>query len=401
MAGKRRRPVQLGRVKKSRMVDATGLDREFVREVLKNPRTRLGSDMIDETTRVVPVFFPGFNRAITCGADSQPGGYPLGTTGIVHGPASGGKTTFLLGLALSFQRAGGSVGFVDAERVLHWPWVWRLGLDPKRFFYLGKYHWAERTQSDKTKTIPPLHYEDAIMEVDGWISAHVTAAKMGRKIGPFLIIVDSLKKLTPKGFATAMMKKGGNVRGTALGREQAAYNTGWVADLGPKICDHDISVVFVQHEGEGPVDHTGHMQMKLRGGQGIQFDASVILRLGFGAPVYDTARDADAKTPNVSVGKKHRGWIEKNKIGPHRFGSASSFEFFVATSDGICPIGWDRPRELLCEALRRGVADGVKWDMKFNPTLGAKFVLGNRKLTLKSLYQHPEIVDELEEVLRV
>ena len=355
--------------------------------------------MISEITRVVPTIFPGFNRAITCGADDrQLGGYPLGTTGVVHGPAASGKTAFLLGLGMAFQRAGGMMAFVDAERVLHIPWVWRLGIDPERMLYFGRYHWADRTAKKKLEDMPPLYYEDVIVEVGGWIEQHIKAVQAGQHVGPLLIVVDSLKKLTPRGFTKSLDKKKGDVRGTALGREQAAFNTGWCAELGPKICDHDIAVVFVQHEGEGEVDNRGKVQMKLKGGQGIQYDASVILRMSFGSATYDL-KAQDGQT-NTSVGKKHRVTVEKNKIGPHRRGAASTFEYFISSGDGICPIGWDRPRELMNEGIRRGIlGKAAKWDWSYSPTLGAPFMLGGRRHTLKQLYQDPELVDQLEGLL--
>jgi RecA/RadA recombinase len=353
-------------------------------------------------TRVVPTILPGLNRAIVCGGEGQPPGYPLGTTGIIHGPAAGGKTALVLALAISFQRAGGYAGFVDAENTLHVPWAYNEpGGDPHRFLYLGRYPWEERDKEARKKEILPLYFEDAILEVDRWISGHVAGVKAGKKPGPFLIAVDSLRKLTPKAFTKKLMKAKGDVRSTALGREQAAFNTGWCAELGPKICDHDIAVIFIQHEGEGEIDKWGRATVKLRGGAGITYDASMRFRMEFATATYDKAKDKDAQTPNVSVGKKHRGVVEKNKIGPQHFGIASTFEYFVSSGDGRCPVGWDRPRELLNEALRRGVVKGAeKWGYKTALTLGSRFGLGNKRYTLKQLYERPELLAKLEEVLR-
>jgi len=360
----------------------------------RNPRAQAGISLGDETTSIVPTILPGLNRAIVCGMPGQPGGWPLGTTSILTGPEGGGKTALAVALAISFQRAGGVCCYLDAEGTLHHPFTRSLGLSPEGWVYFGKRRKVEA---------PPLYYEDAILEVDSWISRYVTSARAGEKMGPLVIVVDSLAKLVPRGFAKKLASGGGDVRKGTLGMVQAGYNAGWCADLGPKIADHDIAVVFIQHEAEGEKDAFGRATSRLKGGRGIRYDASAIVEVSFAGRIFDESKAGDGEgfDSRTVVGKKHRMRFRKTKIGPLAFGNDSSAEFFISTGKGLAPIGWDRPREILNEALRRGLVEvrgGWKWG--FSPTLGTSIKLGKRKpFKLKALYEKAELLAELEGML--
>jgi recombination protein RecA len=61
------------------------------------------------------------------------GGLPKGRIVELYGPTGGGKTTLALEVAANCQRAGGVVGFIDAEHALSRELALNIGIDPTRF----------------------------------------------------------------------------------------------------------------------------------------------------------------------------------------------------------------------------------------------------------------------------
>jgi recombination protein RecA len=61
------------------------------------------------------------------------GGFPRGKIIELYGGEGGGKTTVALTVAANAQRAGGNVGFVDAEHGLNRQLCSNIGIDPERF----------------------------------------------------------------------------------------------------------------------------------------------------------------------------------------------------------------------------------------------------------------------------
>lgn len=368
-------------------------------------RARAGVDLAGEHIRMVPHRMPGLNRVVSTGTGSPVGGWPLGTTSVIHGPQSGGKTSFLAATAASFQHARGVVLYVDAEFVLDLPWLWTLGVDPKRFALMGRHHEEIRSKADAK--MPDMYFEDVIREVDRTIDSYRNARLAGEDIGPLLVVVDSLAKLIPRSISKKIDSSKGDLKKATLGMVQAGYNTTWCADLGPKIADHNIAVVFVQHEAEGETEKwSGKQATRIKGGRGILFDASIIAEIRFSGRMYDAA-DSRAKGEEVPrsepvTSKRHRVSIEKTKVGAQAYGPASSCDFFVSTGMGVAPLGFDRPRELVNEAARRGLL-GLEWSAKQQPalTLGTRVhgLGGGKSCTLGQMYERPELVAALEEVL--
>ena len=349
----------------------------------------LGGDQITDQVRLVRTVFPGFNRAIVGGSTTRPGGFPLGATAIVSGPTTGGKSTLIAGLARSFQMANGIAHYIDAEFALDLAWFHQLGtpLD----MYVGK-------RQDLVKKPPPMYYEDVVREVDRAIETYAEQKTNHPDFGPMLIVVDSLKKLIPKRVARKINREK-DIRGAALGREQAGMNTEWVVSLGPKIADHEIAVIFIQHERDG--ERGGH---EIKGGHGIQLDATAILRCEFASRAYDLAKAKSDDGERVvdtrpATSKRHRVTVLKTKVGAQTFGDDSKFCFYVGTGKGLCPVGWDRPRELLEEAAFRGLV-GLEWKWGMPLTSGTRFKMGRQSRTLKQLYTQPGLVDELALMLR-
>src|SRR5699024_9932003 len=61
------------------------------------------------------------------------GGIPRGRITEIYGPSGGGKTTLALTAAVECQKAGGIVGFIDAEHALNRQLTEAIGVDPDRF----------------------------------------------------------------------------------------------------------------------------------------------------------------------------------------------------------------------------------------------------------------------------
>ena len=57
------------------------------------------------------------------------GGYPKGRIIEIYGPESSGKTTLCLHAVAEFQKAGGTVAFIDAEHALDPSYAKKIGVD--------------------------------------------------------------------------------------------------------------------------------------------------------------------------------------------------------------------------------------------------------------------------------
>jgi len=81
----------------------------------------------DETARVdIPVIPTG---ALSLDLALGVGGIPRGRITEVFGPESSGKTTLMLSVIASAQRAGGLAAFVDAEHAVDPSYAKRIGVN--------------------------------------------------------------------------------------------------------------------------------------------------------------------------------------------------------------------------------------------------------------------------------
>ncbi len=99
------------------------------------------------------------------------GGYPKGRIIEVYGPESSGKTTICLHAAAEFQKAGGTVAFIDAEHALDPVYAGNLGVDMEELLL---------SQPDS-----------------GEQALEITEALV-RSGGVDLIVIDSVAALTPR-----------------------------------------------------------------------------------------------------------------------------------------------------------------------------------------------------------
>ena len=344
-------------------------------------RTERGRRMSEvEAFKSVPTIFRSFNRATTVG------GAPLSCVWLIHGPSMGGKTAFVCALIRSFQLIGGLTAFVDAELAADTgKWFRQLEVDGTQCHYIG------RTGS-KGKKAKPLTYEEIVGEVSGLIDWYQAGKAEGIISAgtPFLIAVDSLSKMVPKQTLKKLEEKGGDAIGSGVGRLQAALNAAWLISLGPRVGDDDIIFAVIAHEYDDAGGQQGGRRgkggwaptYKVRGGNAPVFDSMMQLRVTFAGQVKDLAADG-----SPMVGKRHRVRVLKNKHGP----SFEEATFYTSNGAGVCPIGFDRPREVLHEAISRGVIEGAK-DVKL--TLGTPVVLHRKKFQVKQFYTGNEKAEE-------
>lgn len=334
-------------------------------------------DQVEEF-QVVPTIFTGFNRA------SVVGGAPLSCLYLIHGPSGGGKTAWALGLIVSFQRAGALCAFVDAEMSgdVH-KWFKQLGVDAKRCIYIG------RTGEEEDQS--PLTYEEVVGEVDGLIDRYKQMKREGSIPWgtPLIIVVDSISRMVPADLMKRLKKDGPKALKSGYGREQANMNKAWLAELGTKVGDDLILFAVIAHENESESSSSWGPEYKVRGGNAVIYDAMMQVRVTYAGQVKDLAVDTAP-----AVGKRHSAILLKSKHGP----PFEKFTFYTSNGKGVCPIGFDRTREVIHEGLVRGVVAGPKEVKKV--TLGSKVKWKGKEVTLKQLFTKPEYAEVVESIAR-
>lgn len=361
-----------------RQAEAAGMLEVFTELIGDSKRAVAMSDV--DGFQAIRTGITSFNRATTVG------GAPLSCVYLVHGPSQSGKTTFLLSMIESFIRAGGLAAFVDAEMAADTKrWFRQLGVDPSKVLYIGRTN-VETRSAD----LGYLSYEEIVEEVDEFIERYRKAKREGR-IGPrtpLLIIIDSISRMVPKSLLKSLEKDGGDALRSGIGRIQAQMNAAWLAELGVKVGDEPILLGVIAHEMEAQGASKYEPDYKVKGGTSIVFDAMMRIRLVHAGRIYDSAGD-DAEV----VGKRHRITIMKNKHGP----DYQTATFYTSNGAGIAPVGFDRTREVVHEAIERKLIEGP--DAKKGLTLGARLSRGAKKFTLKQLYADPDYLAELAEEL--
>lgn len=281
---------------------------------------------LDET-KYVQTIFTSFNRAVVLG------GAPLGTMWILHGPTTGGKTAFALGMINSFIKAGGYAAYIDAEFAASKKWFGELGVDKDEILFLQ-----------------PQTLEQAIDKVDNWIDNFNEGKSKGNieQHAPFVIVVDTIHKLVPKN-ELAMIRKDPDKIKSGLGRIRASYIGAWIDHLTPKVGSSDVAFISIAQERDEEKE-TGDFSFapkyRVKGGQGLMYDAMVRIRISLSEKIYEASGKKQ-----IAVGKKHNFTVLKNKVGfPDNKGC-----FFTSNGKGSTPIGFDHVREAVTEAKLRNV----------------------------------------------
>lgn len=328
------------------------------------------------TVRAVPTIFPQFDRA------TRVGGYPIERVNVVHGASSNGKTTFALGLGLSFLMAGHFYAHIDAEMTTPAEWTAKMmGAHARNPAFL-----AQR----------PSNYEEAIDAVRQLVLGIGEAKTKG--ILPAdtsaLVVVDSIRKLVPRDLLEKIRKLGADGLGGRAGQLKAAMNQAWLDDLTPMLYHTGTSVLMIAREsdklGADDDDRKYDNAWQVSGGKGLVYDSSLMLRISRASWV-----SVGSKEAKKIVGERLKIRIWKSKVESKQGKHA---ECYFHTSNGqLLPEGFDRARDVLELAIQYEIVkvlgtayvlDGVR--------IGNGEAAAARYLTT----DHPDELEALEALVR-
>lgn len=327
--------------------------------------------------RSVPTCMVQFDHAI------RTGGWPIEVVAVGSGPSNHGKTAFALLLAKSFLDLGHFVLHVDAERTTPIDWVRTM---------VG----AKADDEARFKAVRPDTYEDAVEMTRRFVSAirdlreagHVPEDTTG------IVVVDSLRKLTPKDFFKKATKSdeadpmGG--RGPMI---KAKWNTAWMDELTPLLDSTGTGFFAITREYENPDADAWSRKMgtnvKLGGGAGIVYDSSLVVRIDRAGWVAEKNEDA----ADSVFGERHRITIKKTKVGG-KDGKVTTC-YFHTSNGALVPAGHDRARDVLDLAKKFGIVEGTSWLSWGKRKIGQ----GEHRSVVK-LSENPEMLAELEAEVR-
>jgi len=350
--------------------------------------------------RSVPTIFPIVDHAFGVG------GLPIDRFGLVHGPSSEGKTTFTLGLILSFIILEHFARLIDAERTT--PITWCEGL------------MAKLAHSPLFGALRPTTYEEVEAKVRRDSHKRKKLLDEGRLPAntSCLYIVDSIRKLTPANMfqkialdaAGKAQRGGGKLGSDGMGGRgaqiKANYNAAWCDELTPLLDDTGAGMIWIARETK---DNDGNetatkmsytdQGVKVGGGAAPYYDASYVARVEKDAWVYEKKltkeeREAGAKSP--IVGERFRVTIRKTKVtGKKEKVTMGFFHTANGNLEGV-PEGFDRPRDVLELALKfEVVRQGGSWFSWDKTRLG-----NGENNVLRRLHAEPDLCQRLEAACR-
>lgn len=362
------------------------------------------AEVLDRVTSVPTIFFD-FNRRSTVG------GLPVRRVHTISGPTHHGKSAAVLGFLHSFLMGNHIAAYVDAEHATGLEFVEHL--------------FAELSTNPNFYAKRPDNYEQTMDSVDDLIQS-IARARVGRKpsgkvgspdydpgVPPQLglcsvLAVDSINKLVPARELAAIKKAGiEEIAKGHFGRMRAAMNQAWLDHLVPLLHTANMALILIAQERE-EADGSGggwaarqseDLKVHVKGGNAIQFDASMLMRVTKVGAVYDNdkasskdeAERKEARKDAPIVGFKHRIRIRKSKVGILE-GSYTDAHFHMSNGKGMAPAGFDMVRDAVMVGMDMGIfkrSDGGSWVSfrrhKFN---------GQRKL-LERLYQDEQMKREL------
>lgn len=305
------------------------------------------------SVRGVRTIFPQIDAITRIGA------WPIERVALVHGPSNHGKTEFCLGLGKSFLEAGHFFKLVDAEFSTPLDWLAQLGLpiDHPGF-----------------SALRPSTYEQTVDAVQAWAEGIGNAKAIG-ELPPDttgLVVVDSLKKLTPKNLLQKLLKedadaeekkqdgrrrrpsRGFDGMGGRGAQFKAALNNQWMDQLVPLMAQTGTAIALIAREYEKSDDDdflTRDEDYVIGGGRGPVFDSSVRARVILEGEVWDDPKASSRRT----YGQRHRVEIRKTKIGKKDVRVPSGL--FHSSNGEFVPEGFDTPRDYLDLAKDMGLVD--------------------------------------------
>lgn len=272
------------------------------------------------------------------------GGVPKGRVVEIYGPESSGKTTVALHMIAEVQKRGGIAGFIDAEHALDPVYAKNIGVDIDELY---------------------------ISQPDSGDQALEITETMVRSGAIDIIVVDSVAALVPR------QEIEGDMGDSHVGL-QARLMSQALRKLTPVISKSNCIVIFINQLREKVGVMFGNPETTT-GGRALKFYASVRM---------DVRRIETLKQGGEMIGNRVRIKIVKNKIAP----PFKEAEFDIMFGKGI-----SREGDILDLAATIDVVNKSGAWYAYN---GEKIGQGreNAKIYLNT---HPEIMEEIEEKVRV
>ncbi len=275
------------------------------------------------------------------------GGYPKGRIIEIYGPESSGKTTMCLHATAEFQKAGGTVAFIDAEHALDPAYAEKVGVD-----------------IDNLLLSQPDSGEQALDICEALV----------RSGGVDLIVVDSVAALTPKAeiegdMGDSHMGLQARLMSQALRKLTATANKMGTTIIFINQLRMKIGVMFGNPE-------------TTTGGNALKFYASVRVEVRKGGKL-ETGTGDD----KMAHGNEARIKIVKNKVAP---------PFKTATVDIVFNEGISKAGDLLDIAVRFEI---IQKAGAFYSYLDTKLGQGKAK-AVDFLKNNPDLMTEIEGLVR-
>ncbi len=297
------------------------------------------------TVRAVPTIFPQLDFAL------RVGGWPIERIATLSGPSAEGKSSCANGIGLSFLRRGHFYKLIDAERStpVEWLATW-FGAD---------------VDSPAFSASRPETYEAAVDEVREWATV-IGKARAKGQLPPDtsgLVVVDSIRKLVPKGFVdkvakAASEKTGVDGFGGRGAQIKAALHAAWLDELVPLLEQTGTALIFITRESENVGAGLWEPDFKITGGKALVYDASLVLRIER-SWVYGPGAEGERKPV---YGERHRVTVTKSKVS--RKEGKTLFAQFHTSNGVFTPEGFDLARDLVDLGKTLGVikaSDGGGW----------------------------------------
>lgn len=303
---------------------------------------------LEVLTRVsaVPTRFSQIDRA------TRVGGWPIERIATVHGPSNHGKSQLCLGLGLSFLERGHFFAYVDAEMTTPETWL----ADMMRGHERHPGFVAMRPKNFEAAVDGVRRFVDVVAEArdKGEVDADTSA----------IVVVDSVKKLTPDKLLKQILKgassKHGSIDG-AKGRAaqiRAALISQWLDELVPLMHRTRTGITLIAREADDPRadenDQAFDEAWKVQGGKALVYDASLVVRV---------TRDSWIKVGEgreaVTLGERTRCRIWKTKVGGKD--GAHEDAFFHTSNGSQYRAGFDPARDVVELAKELGVLTGDSW----------------------------------------
>ncbi len=271
------------------------------------------------------------------------GGFPRGRIIEIYGPESSGKTTIALHAVAEAQKMGGTAAFIDAEHALDPVYAKKLGVD-----------------IDELYVAQPDNGEQALDITE----------ELVRSGAIDIVVVDSVAALVPKAEIE------GDMGDSHVGL-QARLMSQALRKLTGVIAKTNAVVIFINQLREKVGIAYGNPETTT-GGKALKFYATIRLDIRRGEPI---------KEGSNIIGYRTKIKVVKNKVAP---------PFKTCLVDMMFGEGVSRSAGLLDIAIERDI---IKKSGSWFSYKDQRIAQG-RENTRVYLNEHPEILDEIEDMVR-